>query len=440
VIIDRTLAIRLASLYGPAMLLGLALVLRRPPRARATAAFLASAWNLPGLLLVNIVAVRVGWWTFAPSAGTIAGVPVDLLLGWMVLWGAVPLLLLPRANLFAVVATLAIADLALMRLAEPVVILGNTWLIGEAAALLVALLPAQLLARWTAEDRQLENRATMQAVAFSATLLWVLPAVVFEVASGSWRPLLESWHRYGGLHLQLVAMPALIGLSAVQEFAQRGRGTPIPFDPPRRLVTSGPYAYVANPMQLSMALVMLGWGALLHSPWIAVGGILSVAYSFGLAEPDERSDLALRFGKPWRAYRRHVRVWIPRWRPYHPATDHSSLGAAPARLYVSATCGRCSEVAQWFSARAPRGLEIVPAELHPTRDLSRITYDSRDGGTDTEGVAAIARALEHLNLGWAMVGWLMRLPGINRVLQILADASGAEPRVLKRTDAERCTV
>src|SRR5688572_26825802 len=66
VIADRTLAIRLASLYGPAMLVALALLLQRPTRARATGAFLASAWNLPALLLVNVVAVRVGWWTFAP--------------------------------------------------------------------------------------------------------------------------------------------------------------------------------------------------------------------------------------------------------------------------------------------------------------------------------------------------------------------------------------
>jgi protein-S-isoprenylcysteine O-methyltransferase Ste14 len=431
-IVDRTLAIRIASLYGPAMVLGLALVLQRPTRARATGAFLASAWNLPALLLVNVVAVRVGWWTFAPTPAAIAGVPVDLLLGWVIVWGAIPPLLMPRVRPLAVVAILAIADLALMRFAEPVVILGDAWLIGETVALLAALLPAQLFARWTAEDRRLEYRATMQAATFSATALWVVPAVVFELASGSWTPLLEGWRRYGGLHLQLAAIPALMGVSAVQEFAQRGRGTPIPFDPPRKLVTSGPYAYVANPMQLSMALVMVFWGALLHSPWIAIGGVMSVAYSFGLAEPDERSDLATRFGKPWKAYRRQVRSWIPRWRPYG--------AAVPARLYVSATCGECSEVERWFSARAPKGLEIVSAERHPTRDLSRITYDSRDESADEEGVAAIARALEHLNLGWAMVGWLIRLPGISRVLQLLADASGGERRLVKRVEAERCTV
>jgi hypothetical protein len=76
--------------------------------------------------------------------------------------------------------------------------------------------------------------------------------------------------------------------------------------------------------------------------------------------------------------------------------------------------------------------------LHPTRDLKRITYDARDGGADAEGVAAIARALEHLNLGWAAIGWLIRLPGIDRALQLLADASGAEPRLVRRVVADQC--
>lgn len=439
-IIEQELAIRILSLYGPAIVVALLLVSRRPSRGSATAALLASLWNLPALLLVNIMAVRAGWWTFAPSRVAIAGVPVEALVGWMLLWGALPALLLPRARLPVVAAILLIVDLALMPLAAPLVVLGDRWLIGEGVALLVALLPAQWFARWTADDRRLEYRAAMQALTFSATMLWVLPAVILELTSGSWAPLLDGWRRLGGLPLQLVALPALIGVSAVQEFAQRGGGTPLPFDPPRRLVTSGPYAYVANPMQLSMALVMLGWGALLHSPWVALGGVMSVAYAFGLAEPDERADLTARFGKPWRAYRRQVRAWVPRWRPYHAAANIPSSGALPARLYVSATCGPCSEVARWFSARAPRGLEIVAAELHPSRDLKRITYDSRAGCADWEGVAAIARALEHLNLGWAMIGWLIRLPGIDRALQLLADASGAGPRVVPRAAAEKCAV
>jgi protein-S-isoprenylcysteine O-methyltransferase Ste14 len=268
--------------------------------------------------------------------------------------------------------------------------------------------------------------------------LWVLPTIIFEQLSGNWAPLLDTWQRFGGVHLQLTALVALVGVSAVQEFALRGRGTPIPFDPPRRLVTSGPYAYVANPMQLSSALVFIAWGIVLQNVWVMLGGPMTLAYALGLAASDEHSDLLGRFGKPWRVYRRHVRAWIPRWRPYHASIDGLSV-APPARLYVAAGCGKCSEVGRWFVAHKARGLEVVPAELHPQRDLSRITYDAGDGSGD-EGVAAVARALEHIHLGWAIVGWMMRLPGMTPVLQLLVDASGGEPRLVRRlhSNSESC--
>ncbi len=413
---DRSLAIRALALYGPAMLVALPWALKSPRPRRAAAALLASAWNVPALLLVNVLAPQLGWWTFAPSPAAIATVPVDLLLGWILLWGAAPALLLPRLHLAAVIALLVALDLALMPLCAPVVLLGDRWLIGEAVALLIALVPAQLLARWTADDRNVEWRAALQAVAFAGIMLWLLPAVIVEQGLASWTSLGREWNRLGGVPLQLALVPVLMGLSAVQEFATRGRGTPIPFDAPRRLVTSGPYAYVANPMQLSLALVLVAWGALLHSGWIAFAGVMAVVYGVGLAEPDERTDLDKRFGEPWRAYRRGVRAWRVRWRPYHASLD-SGGDAAPARLYVAETCGRCSEVARWFAARRPRGLEIVAAESHPSGNLTRITYDPGDGGREERGVAAVARALEHIHIGWALAGWLMRLPGLRWVLQ-----------------------
>ncbi len=58
----------------------------------------------------------------------------------------------------------------------------------------------------------------------------------------------------------------------------------------------------------------------------------------------------------------------------------------------------------------------------------RITYEPADGGRPSDGVGAVARALEHVHLGWAMIGFLLRVPIVSAVAQLLADASGAEPR------------
>jgi hypothetical protein len=100
-----------------------------------------------------------------------------------------------------------------------------------------------------------------------------------------------------------------------------------------------------------------------------------------------------------------------------------------ARLYVAASCDMCSEVGRWFADHRAANLTILAAERHPTRRLTRITYEDGDGTVAT-GVAAVARALEHIHFGWALVGAVLRLPALNQATQLLADASGAEPRRL----------
>lgn len=77
-------------------------------------------------------------------------------------------------------------------------------------------------------------------------------------------------------------------------------------------------------------------------------------------------------------------------------------------------------------------LELVAAEDHPTVDLTRMTYDARDGTPPAEGVSAFARGLEHINLAWALLGCTLRLPGVCQLTQLLLDASGFGPQIIQR--------
>jgi hypothetical protein len=58
-------------------------------------------------------------------------------------------------------------------------------------------------------------------------------------------------------------------------------------------------------------------------------------------------------------------------------------------------------------------------------------YDPADGSKSVDGVRAMGRALEHLNLGWALAGITLRLPVIWQLIQLLMDASGLGPRNLE---------
>jgi hypothetical protein len=59
-------------------------------------------------------------------------------------------------------------------------------LAGEALGLLAGLVPGQLLARWTRHDTRLHERAALQALTFSALLLFVLPVIVIAGSGGVW--------------------------------------------------------------------------------------------------------------------------------------------------------------------------------------------------------------------------------------------------------------
>ena len=423
---DPTLLRALILLVPAAVSIGLWLW-RRPQGRQITALSLATVWQLPPLLILNAIAADAGWWSFQAEGGLLWGVPMDLLAGWMLLWGAIPAMAFPRLNPVVIAMGALILDVVLIPLCRPVIDLEGRWLLGELLCIALALLPGLALGRWTAQRRNLIGRALLQAAGFGGLTLVVLPAVIMSQTGGDLTTMLSrpSWQlSIGG---QVLFLCAVVGLSATQEFATRGRGTPLPQDPTQRLVYSGPYAYLANPMQVCVALLLTMLGLLLSSAPVAGAALMVVVFSAGLADWHENEQLKARFGALYVAWRQQIRPWLPRWRPWVPFQ---------ATIYFALGCGPCERVAAWIMSRNPVGLQVIPAQDHPTRDLTRMTYNPGDGSPEEEGVVALARALEHIHLGYAAVGWLIRLPGLSAVLQGLVDVSGGGPRLVPRHRGE----
>ena len=419
------LLVRGLGLFLPLVaLIGLCLW-RAPSHPETASMIVASGWALLTLVPLNLYAVHVGWWSFHAEGALWQGLPVDLTLAWVLLWGALPALLLRLIPVWPLVGLLVWLDAILMPLAEPVVVLGPHWLLGEALGAALCLLPALLLAHWTRRRRLLTVRVWAQALlAFGLTVVlpvYVLATLPDIVPGPALDPapsldLTPPTPEAAFVLVQMLVLAGLPGLAAAREFAAVGRGTPLPYDPPERLVTSGPYAYVRNPMQLSMALVYLVLG-LLH-PALMLGAVVCFVYGAGFASWHEGGRMRAGFGDDWTAYRAGVRSWLPRWRPWP--------GRAEGTLFVAMDCGMCREVGNRVAARRPTALRMRPAADHP-RVLYRLTYENVDG-VRWSGLAALARAMEHLHLGWALLGWALSLPLLRHFLQLCADAFGAGPR------------
>ena len=112
----------------------------------------------------------------------------------------------------------------------------------------------------------------------------------------------------------VVAGVALYSMCAFWGFALRGKGTPAPIDPPKKLVVEGPYLIVRNPMYWSVAFVI--WGEALVFRSVALAEIAAAFFAATMVFVMLYEEPALRhtFGAEYEEYCRRVPRWIPRFR------------------------------------------------------------------------------------------------------------------------------
>jgi protein-S-isoprenylcysteine O-methyltransferase Ste14 len=108
------------------------------------------------------------------------------------------------------------------------------------------------------------------------------------------------------------ALGAAVALWCIFTFAFVGKGTPAPFDPPRRLVIKGPYRLVRNPMYLGAALALAGAALFYESLALAgyTGVFLLTTHVFVVTY--EEPALQRTFGDDYEAYCGTVRRWQPK--------------------------------------------------------------------------------------------------------------------------------
>ena len=120
--------------------------------------------------------------------------------------------------------------------------------------------------------------------------------------------------RGAGVLLVMAGVPGLVDSFA--RFALQGLGTPAPLAPTEKLVVTGLYRYVRNPMYVSVLAVILGQALLFGDGRLIVyGGLFWLAchvFVLGYEEP----TLRRRFSAEYEAFRTNVPRWIPRLTPW----------------------------------------------------------------------------------------------------------------------------
>jgi protein-S-isoprenylcysteine O-methyltransferase Ste14 len=117
------------------------------------------------------------------------------------------------------------------------------------------------------------------------------------------------------------------------------------------LVTTGPFAFVRNPLYVGNMLLYAGVGVMSMAlfPWLLVAALAWFYLQYAMIVSQEEEYLAGHFGTAYDDYRRHVPRFLPRLKPY--------LASAPAAKSLSTAQGLASE------RRTLQAIGLVTASL-----------------------------------------------------------------------------
>ena len=152
-------------------------------------------------------------------------------------------------------------------------------------------------------------RALTYATLFIAVLLIYLPARLLS-RSGLARPAAIATPQI--LAMVIGAIGATIALWCIVTFIWIGKGTPAPFDAPRRLVVRGPYLFVRNPMYIGATLALLAAALFYGSLALLLYSAAFILACHLFVIIYEEPTLRRTFGFDYGAYCQKVNRWWPR--------------------------------------------------------------------------------------------------------------------------------
>ncbi|MFC2003021.1 methyltransferase family protein [Chloroflexota bacterium] len=113
--------------------------------------------------------------------------------------------------------------------------------------------------------------------------------------------------------LPLLVIGAILCLGTVYSFT-KARGSPVPLNPPNKLITHGLYARIRNPMLLGWIIMLFGAGILLNSiSLIFIFTPLFIYLNILYLKTIEEKEMEKKFGEEYLRYKESVPIFIPKF-------------------------------------------------------------------------------------------------------------------------------
>jgi protein-S-isoprenylcysteine O-methyltransferase Ste14 len=158
-----------------------------------------------------------------------------------------------------------------------------------------------------------------EALIGSAAFLVLAPGTV----AGLMPWLITKWHFGDGFSASgavvggiVIALSLALLIECFVRFATRGAGTPAPLAPTAKLVVSGAYARVRNPMYVAVIGLIFGQALLFASAGLIAYGIVIWLAFLTFVIYFEEPRLRREFPDDYPAYFENVPRWRPRFSPW----------------------------------------------------------------------------------------------------------------------------
>lgn len=161
-------------------------------------------------------------------------------------------------------------------------------------------------------SRRIRTLLTPVGAIFFFTIIVLFIVVSLQMDKFLGHPILLPTSLNIVLSIPILAIGLFLILWSILHFI-KVKGTPVPFNPPPKLVTTGPYAYVRNPMVTGVFILLFGLGILFNSvslvfiftPFFILINVLEL-------KTVEEPELEKRFGKEYVEYKKRIPMFIPR--------------------------------------------------------------------------------------------------------------------------------
>ena len=161
-------------------------------------------------------------------------------------------------------------------------------------------------------------KSFIQTIFFWTVSLVLIPFIIIKVTKTEFSFNLTHWNILFGSILFIIY--SSLGIWSGYLFATKGHGTPLPVDSTKKLVLSGPYAYVRNPMAISGLGQGFSVSLIAYSLPIFIYVLLGlIIWNYSVRRIEE-ADLLEKFGNQYSNYLSNVKCWFPRITPYSTNT------------------------------------------------------------------------------------------------------------------------